>query len=134
MIPSEEIYDKLNAEGFSNTMFIGYNPYPDLDKYIIIREGYASANPKWLRDEVTLQIQGVSKREKYKEGMEMMLAAREILNGADPFDTADSTNSRFIVQNGPNYVGPDENTRHNFSMNLQYIREPFSGKNRETIG
>jgi len=134
MIPSEEIWQKLTDEGFSDTMFIGYDPYPDLSKYIILRESYASANPKWLRDEVAMQIQGVAKRDKYVEGMEMMLAAREILNGVDPFDTSNSTNSRFIVQNGPNYVGPDENTRHNFSMNIQYIREPFTGTNRETIG
>lgn len=133
-IPSEEIYDFLNDEGFSYSMYIGADPYPDIDEYITIREGYDSANPKWLRDEVSIQIQGAAQHGRYPEGMRMMLNAREILNGANPFDTTDSTNSRFIVQSGPNYVGPDENGRHYFSMNFQYVREPFTGTNREPIG
>lgn len=134
MIPSQEITNYLQDEGFTDSVFIGANPYANLDKYVIVRESFVSSNPKWLRDEVAVQIQGVARDDKYLEGMEMMLSAREILNGADPFDTTTSTNSRFIVQNGPDYVGPDENGRHNWSINIQYVREPFTGKNREPIG
>lgn len=133
-LPSEEIYDYLNNQGFSHTMYIGADPYPDIDKYVVLRESVVESNPKWLRDEISIQVQGASQHDLYPDGMKMMFDAFEILNGAGPFTTTDSTNARFIVQNGPAYVGPDENKRHYFSMNIQYIREPDTGTNREPIG
>lgn len=87
--------------------------------------GSLEDNPKWLRDEVLIQILVRSSKENYQSGYEDCYLIKDILLGHDSVDINGSTYCAFNMQGGVNAISKDENNRYLFSMRFRITRDGY---------
>lgn len=80
-VPSRDIWFILRSLDYDDDLYIGHDPDLDQLPYVSIRDTGGTANPKWLRDEFTMQFRAKSKREDYAGGYEHLQEIKNKLLG-----------------------------------------------------
>jgi hypothetical protein len=129
--PALEARDVLVADGVGAssgaTWPIKVGPLtsqPDAVIAIIDAPGQ-SPNPKWLLDFPAIQVVVRGKPDDYPTAKAKADEVKDALLGIDAFTTPAGNRWDGVTMMGDvNYLGPDENSRPQFSLNFRIIREP----------
>jgi len=133
MVPSEYVVTELlesSVNGFP--VYVGANPGLK-DSHISVIDTFAESNPKWLRDVYRIQIFARFRPESYKQGYEAMIQIRDELLGLKEQSETDVDWIRFVLINGPQFIGVDERGLNKFSMNFEITAEPKQGIHRQSL-
>lgn len=131
-----DIIRYLKDEGFTNPMFVNQEQDDAGFPVVTITRTGGTANPKWARDDIAVQIRVKGERYQHQAAEQLIYDIRDELLGIHIIapDGADYEYVRFILQGDVGYVGTDDNNRPIFTSN--YIitadwKEPVG--NREPI-
>lgn len=103
------------------------------DSRIVTRDVGGNANPKYLRDTSNVQVMVLS--QDYLEGSELARTVVDSVLGQSPISYPEVVYIRFVLLNGPAYIGPNDQDMHMFTMTYEvtYEPEPSALSNREPI-
>lgn len=133
MIPSDYIYDYvINDLDLYFPVYIGPSN-ERLDSHTAIIDTNSNMNPRWLRDTYNIQIFGYYQRADYARGYEDMSDIRDAIVGKPPEEVDGDVWLRFLLVNGPSFIGVDSNGRNMFSMNFEITKDPSQGQWRDAI-
>lgn len=102
---------------------------------LVIREGTAQANPKWVRDSwvVSLQVLGVD-RSKYMECEQLLGEVAHSLIGSPTLFIGQRAYVQFSSNQLPQFVGYLDNSRPIFSATLSFVVEGLQDEyNRKAL-
>lgn len=132
--PSEDIKDILVTAGigvFGTDLFIGREPTQPNDCITIYDTGGGEPNPKWLQDEVTIQIR--SRAEDYQTAYTNIYNARDKLLGR-PAEVVNTTNYiGFWATTDIMAIEKDKKERSILVVNFRIVREPATGDFRQSL-
>lgn len=133
LVPSEYVVRELiKPLSLSFPTYIGPTPGIE-DSHLSVIDTFNESNPKWLRDTYRVQIFSSFQPDEYKVGYETMLQIRDAILGLPERQETDIDWIRFVLQNGPSFVGVDDRGKLKFSMNFEITAEPKSGDNRKPL-
>lgn len=94
-----------------------------------------SPNPKWSLDYPAVQVIIRSKPFEYNVGYTQARAIKDAVIGIDSYTSGDDRIVSTTMLGDVNYIGPDENNRDMFSLNIRLIIEstPGAGSHREPL-
>jgi len=132
---SADIGSILADEGVATpgvNLFAG--PEQESDQVTVsITETGGDANPKWLRDDTTIQTRIRGLRNDYQSALSKAQEVKDTLLGVYPLEIGGTHYVRFIIQSDIAYVGQDENQRPLLTINWIVTREYDSGGNRTPL-
>lgn len=143
--PAENIAEFLQTSGVNTLgtdMFVGSAPEDiSLESLTIITlydTGTIFSNPKFQRDEITIQIlvKGPEPNidaSAYKTAYNKCLAVRDVLLGAANQTLDSATYTAFNQTSGITYLNQDSRGRPTFSMNYRITIDNQSGGNRTPL-
>ena len=133
LVPSEYVVEQvLKPVTLDFPIYVGSNPGIE-ESHVSVVDTNASSNPKWLRDEYRIMVFGRFRPEEYKQGYETMLQIRDELLGLREQNEQDINWIRFLLTNGPQFIGVDERGMNKFSMNFEITAEPKEGAHRQSL-
>lgn len=133
LIPSEYVVKNIiHPLNLQFPTYIGANPGIE-ESHISVVDTFGEANPKWLRDTYRIQVFARFQAAEYKVGYETMLSIRDAILGLKEQPEADTVWVRFLLDNGPQFIGVDERGMNKFSMNFEITSEPKTGTNRQSL-
>lgn len=125
-VPSNDIWHILKELGFEGNLFIGFNPDEEGVVTSIIDTGGINANPKWLRDDLTVQFYTRSRPHQYQQAYKELYNIRNYLLGVNTktVSSVETTDGFGIDVDGTVYVNYLENTSQiiNVGDTIDYIR------------
>ena len=133
MVPSEYVVDEiLQPVTLDFPIYIGANPGIE-ESHVSVVDTFGESNPKWLRDTYRIQVFGRFRPEEYKQGYETMVQIRDELLGLREQNEQEIDWIRFILINGPQFIGVDDRGMNKFSMNFEITAEPKEGVHRQSL-
>lgn len=81
MIPSHDVYYILQWLGFDKPLYVGIDPDVNESPYTVVRDTGGSSNPRYLRDEFTIQFWSKAAREDYVTAYNTLLDVKNKLLG-----------------------------------------------------
>lgn len=126
----------LGLVGGSN-LFYGQLPEEDTVKGIphlavaVIDTGGVFSNPRWNRDEITIQVVIRSALNDYDSGYNLAYSIKDSLLGLDPVTINGSLYSLGVLEGDINGLGFDTSGRARFTCRFRVVRENFTGSSRE---
>lgn len=140
--PAKEAADILINKGIvaasGSTWPVKVGPLPTTPNAVvaIVDAPGQSPNPKWLLDYPAIQVVVRGATDDYPGAYAKAKAIKDGLLGIDSFTTTAGNRWVSVTMMGEiNYLGPDDNSRPQFSLNFRLIIEPVStvGSSREAL-
>ena len=110
-VPSRDVWYMLRHLGYEGDLYIGHDPDAANLPYVAVRDTGGSPNPKWLRDEFTLQFRGKSTREDYAGGYAQLQNIKNKLLGVYTITMTD-----VVLDNGAEGVKIDDTLYYNYQQ------------------
>lgn len=139
MSAAADIADFLETEGVGTVgtdIYIGQVPDTPSSAEACIGvfdTGAIFINPKWQRDEMTIQILVRGPERDYETGYATAKTVQDTLLGIDPQTINGRSYVLFVMLGGINSLGADQRDRSRFSLNFKIVRENVSGGVRESF-
>jgi len=132
-IPSKDISEILQTDGvgvIGTSIFYGKMP-DNVEPVIAVYDaGGSFSNPKWKRDELTIQVLVRGPQNAYETGYDIAYNVKNSLLGHDPVTINGSLYSLFTILGDINGLGYDDSNRARFSMRFKVVRENFDEDGR----
>ena len=134
--PAIDISSFLQAQGIGTEgtdLFISREPAsPDMTITITDTGGFPP-NPKYLRDEPTIQVRVRGNKNDYNSAWNKMQEIKDVMLGAQPQLLNGTDYVLFVLATDPISLGFDESSRPLIISNWNLVREMQSGGNRVAL-
>lgn len=134
--PATDISSFLQAQGVGTEgtdLFIGLEPdEPDFVISIFDIPGFPP-NPKYLRDEPSIQVRVRGNKNNYDTAWQKMQEIKDVMLGAQPQLLNGTDYVLFVLATDPMSLGRDESSRPLIISNWNLVREMQSGGNRVAL-
>jgi hypothetical protein len=137
-----DIATLLQTEGagtLGTDIFVGEMPEQSTSKGIphrclaVLDSGGRSPNPRWDRDDLSIQVLIRSSVDNYVSGYNYAYEVKDSLLGHTPVTINGSLYSLFVLEGDINSLGSDSSGRARFTLNFRIVRDNFTGSSREDL-
>jgi len=134
--PAKDIADFLQTQGVGTVgtdIFVGKMP-PDISQNMTVYDtGGLSPNPKWLRDEPTVQVMVRGDERDYEATYTLALDVKNALLGCSPTTINSKSYVFFNMLGDITFLKHDQSERPMFSLNFRLVVENDPNGTRTTF-
>lgn len=128
--PAKDIAELLETNGVGTVgtnIFVGHLPLELSNIVGLFDTGGIYVNPKWKRDEFTLQILIRGPKEDYEGGYAKAKAVKDAILGIDTVTINSTDYLQFIIIGDITFLSFDDKKRPQFTTNWRIVRENQPG-------
>ena len=120
IIPARDVVQILRDEGITNRFWINQEQEDTTYPAITVRRYGGSANPRWARDQILLQIRSKGDTFGAEQAETDLYKIRDVLLGVSTIDFSPNYEYvRFLIVSDVQYIGTDDDNKPIFTLNME---------------